>query len=110
MVSSRKKPEEPARRRAPAKTPEARENQLIAAAVDLAEKQILDGTVSSQVLSIYLKYASTQHALEQENLRLQNELLAVKRDAIANAETTETLYREALDAMRAYQGNPGGHG
>ena len=33
----------------PATTPEARENQMIALAVDLAEKQLIEGTASSQV-------------------------------------------------------------
>ena len=35
----------------PALTPEARENQMIALAVDLAEKQLLEGTASSQVIT-----------------------------------------------------------
>ena len=32
----------------PALSPEARENQLVALEVDLAEKQLLEGTASSQ--------------------------------------------------------------
>ena len=39
----------------PALTPEARENQLIALAVNLAEKQLREGTASSQVITHYLK-------------------------------------------------------
>ena len=34
-----------------ATSPEARENQLISLAVDLAEQQLRDGTASSQVIS-----------------------------------------------------------
>ena len=39
----------------PALTPEARELQMISLAVDLAEKQLLEGTASSQVITHYLK-------------------------------------------------------
>lgn len=35
----------------PALTPEARENQLISLASDLAEKQLREGTASSQVIT-----------------------------------------------------------
>ena len=44
----------------PALTPEARENQLVSLAVDLAEKQLREGTASSQVITHYLKLGSTK--------------------------------------------------
>ena len=56
------------RRRPPAKTVEARENQLITLAVDLAERQLLEGTASAQVISHYLKLGSTKDRLEKEIL------------------------------------------
>lgn len=40
----------PPRKMRPALTPEARENQLAALAVDLAERQLREGTASSQVM------------------------------------------------------------
>ena len=43
------------RRHRPALSPEARENQMISYAVDLAEKQLIEGTASSQVITHYLK-------------------------------------------------------
>ena len=39
----------------PSMSPEARENQVIAAAMNLAEEQILNGTASSQVITHFLK-------------------------------------------------------
>ena len=39
-------------------TPEDRESQLIAAAVNLAEKQLRDGTASPSVITHYLRLAS----------------------------------------------------
>ena len=47
-------------------SPEAREQQLVAMATDLAEKQLRDGTASSQVITHYLKLGSTRERLEQE--------------------------------------------
>lgn len=93
------------RRRPPATTPDARENQLIAAAVDLAEKQILEGTASSQVLTHFLKLASSRERLEKENLKNKNALLAAKTEMVKSAKQTEELYKNALNAMRAYSGN-----
>lgn len=97
-------PEEKTTRRRPATTPEARENQLIAAAVDLAEKQITNGTASAQVISHFLKLGSSREHLEQERLIKENSLLDAKRDAIASAAKVEELYKTALDAMRSYTG------
>ena len=91
-------------RRPPAKTPEARENQLIAAAVDLAEKQIQAGTASAQVITHYLKLASSREKLEQEKLEMQIEPDRAKADAMGSEKKIEELYTEAMHAMRTYSG------
>lgn len=91
-------------KRRPATTPEGRENQLISLAVDLAEKQIKEGTVSSQVLTHYLKLGSSREKLEQERLRRENHLLEAKAEAMASAKRVEELYGKALNAMRSYAG------
>lgn len=88
----------------PAFTPEARENQLIAAATNLAEKQLLDGTASSQVITHYLKLGSSKERLEKEKLERENELLRAKTEALQSAQRVEELYANALDAMRRYNG------
>lgn len=95
-------PERP--RRPPGTTPEARENQLISAAVDLAEKQIVAGTASSQVITHYLKLGSSREKLEQERLRHENELMEAKAEMLASQKRVEDLYAKALDAMRSYSG------
>lgn len=104
VASRRKMNEEPTRRRPPATTPEARENQLIALAVELAEKQIIAGTASSQVISHYLKLGSSREKLEQERLSQENALLQVKKEAMESQKRVEELYKTALDAMRSYAG------
>lgn len=91
-------------RRPPATTPEARENQMISLSVDLAEKQLRDGTASSQVISHFLKLGSSREKLEQARLEQEVELLAAKAEAIASAQRVEELYKTALDAMRSYAG------
>lgn len=95
---------EPAKKMRPALTPEARENQLISLAVDLAEQQLRDGTASAQVITHYLKLGATTARLEKEKLEKENQLLAAKTKALESAERTEELYANAINAMRSYGG------
>lgn len=90
----------------PALTPEARENQLISLAVDLAEKQLMEGTASSQVITHYLKLGSTKERIEKEILEKQKELISAKTENLKSAKRIEELYTNAIEAMRRY----GGHG
>lgn len=88
-------------------TPEGREDQLIALAVDLAEKQLREETASSQVITHYLKLGSTKERLEKEILKEQKKLITAKTEAIQSAKRVEELYSEALNAMRSYGGHTG---
>ncbi len=88
----------------PAKTPEARENQLIAMAVDLAERQLIDGTATSQVITHFLKMGSTKEKVEKEILEKQKELITAKTEALKSQKRIEDLYANALNAMRRYSG------
>jgi hypothetical protein len=75
--------------------------------MDLAEQQIREGTASAQVISHFLKAGSSREFLEQERLRNENALLETKREMLESAKKVESMYEEALDAMRAYSGqNP----
>lgn len=93
------------KRMRPALTPEARENQLISLAVDLAEKQLMDGSASSQVITHYLKLGSTKERIEKEILEKQKELIEAKTKNLQSAERVEELYKNALNAFRGYSGN-----
>ena len=88
----------------PGLTPEARENQMIALAVDLAEQQLREGTASSQVITHYLKLGSTKERIEKEILEKQKELISAKTEALQSAQRIEELYTNALNAMRNYSG------
>ena len=100
------KQSESSRMMRPALTPEARENQLVSLAVDLAEKQLREGTASSQVITHYLKLGSTKERIEKEILEKQKELISAKTEALQSAKRIEELYDDAIKAMRNY----GGHG
>lgn len=105
-MGRRKKVEqtEPIKSIRPALTPEARENQLISLAVDLAEKQLLEGTASSQVITHYLKLGSTKERIEKEILEEQKKLISAKTENLQSAKRIEELYKKAMDSMRLYAG------
>lgn len=92
------------RKQRPALSPEARENQIIARAVDLAEKQIMNGTASSQVITHYLKLGSTKERLDREAKEEEIKLLRARTEAIQSQKQSEALYKEALDAFKVYGG------
>ena len=95
----------PARKRRPALTPEARENQLIALAVDLVEKRLIEGTASSQEPTHFLKLGSTEARIRKQLLEEQAKLAAAKTEAIEAAKHAEQVYAEAIEAMRRYSGH-----
>lgn len=92
------------RHRRPATTEENREQQLVSLAYDLAEKQMLEGTASSQVITHFLKSGSIRERLEKDRLQRENELLRAKIETLGSAQRVEELYAAALGAMRSYQG------
>ncbi len=103
MGKTKKTSTEVARKTKRAETPEARENQMIALAVDLAEKQLTEGTASAQVITHYLKLATTREKIEKEILEKQKDLITAKTDQIKSQATSEELYAEALAAMKRYR-------
>ena len=92
------------RLRAPASSPEARENQLIALAEARAEEQLRNGTASSQVICHYLRLGSQREKLEREKLKSEVEMLVAKKEAIESAKRVEELYSEAMRAVKSYRG------
>ena len=106
-MAPRKKDDPPKRsRRKPPTTPEAQENEMISLAVELAKKQLREGTASSQVVTHYLKLGTTREQLEQQKLYRENRLLDAKVEAIESGKRIEALYEEALSAMKLYAGQP----
>lgn len=88
---------------APATTVEGREDQLTSLAIDLAEKQLLAGTASAQVIVHYLRLGTTRERLEKEKLMEENRLLKAKTERLQSEKKIEELYLNALDAMSSYK-------
>lgn len=99
---------EPPKSLPPTLTLEGRENQLIAASYDLAEKRILEGTASSQELTYFLKAGSSKMRLEMEKLREENKMLRAKTEALKAQVSNEALLDKALKAFRSYRGEDEG--
>ena len=104
MAKTKKTTSNPSRKMRPALTPEARENQLIALAVDLVEQRLREGTASSQETTHFLKLGSMKNRLEMEKLEEENKLLKAKTESIQSQKRVEELYSEAIKAMRNYAG------
>lgn len=87
-----------------ATSPAARENQVIAMAYDLAEKQIREGTASAQVITHFLKMGSEKEREEREMMREQKRLIAAKTDSLEHSKKMESLFTDALKAIKEYSG------
>ena len=90
-------------------SPDARENQLISYATNLAEKQLMEGTASSQVIVHYLKLGSSKERLEKRLLEEQVKLAEAKTELIQSTQKMEQLYADAIEAMRRYSGHGDEH-
>lgn len=89
---------------APAITPEAREQQLIAKAERLAEQWLDDGTASPAVVTHYLRLGSMKNSLEEELLKTKNELMKAQAEAVRNQANLETMFKEAVAVFTTYRG------
>ena len=104
-TTSRKQPKSSHR---PALDPEARENQMIALAVNLAEQKLRDGTAATPIITHYLKLATVKEQKELELLDMQKELMKAKQHAIQSSESSEEMTRNAIEAFKTYSGYNGG--
>lgn len=89
----------------PGLTPEARENQLIALAVDLVEQRLRDGTASSQETTHFLKLGSIKAQKELEMMDKRMELVSAKTESIKAEKARDEMFKEAIEAMKKYSGN-----
>ena len=101
IVLEAKEPVMPTR---PALDPNDREQQIANAAYNLAEKQILDGTASSQVITHFLKVGSQRERIERERLIEENKKLRAQTEALQSAKHIEELYAAAMQVFKGYQG------
>ena len=88
----------------PATTIEGRNDQLIAAAFDLVERRIHEGTASAQETVHFLRMGSTKDRLEQEKLRRENLVLETRVKEMESRTSGDQLLERALAAFRGYSG------
>lgn len=102
MKTKQKVVEGSMKRQTPAITPEGREDQMIAYAIDLAEEQLRNGTASSQVITHYLKLGSMRERMEKQKLQEEIKLLTAKTEAIKADREKNDLYAQVIEAIRTY--------
>lgn len=89
----------------PGKTAASRERQMVGLAVDLAEKQLREGTASATVIQHYLKLGATDYQLRLEKLERENELLRARTDSIESSQESLEIAKNAMEAIKRYTGN-----
>ena len=88
----------------PATTLEGREDQLIAAAMDLVERRIHEGTASAQETVHFLKLGSVTNQLQMEKLKSENAVLITRVKDMESRTSGEEMYSRALQAFLGYSG------
>lgn len=86
----------------PAKTAEAREEQLTALAMDLAERQMRDGTASPLVISHFLKLGTERAKLESERIKKETLLANAKVQQIDQQSDIANLVADVKQALKEY--------
>lgn len=90
--------------RPPAMTVDAQQNHMISLAMNCAEKQLREGTASSQLICHYLKLASKKEELEIEKSKAELELMRAKTKQIETQEQMDRVYAEAIRCLGIYKG------
>lgn len=85
-------------------TEEARRNNLINLAYDLAERRLREGTATAQEITYLLKLSGPKPELEYEIMKSQQKLLDAKTKSIESMEAQNDMYQQAIEAMRIYSG------
>lgn len=85
-------------------TPKAREERIIAKAMDLAEKKIEDGTASSQLICHFLKLNDPDDRIRHEILEKQRDLIVAKTENLNSQRRTEAALDRVVRAMKRYSG------
>ena len=105
MKASKKTQEtEKKRARRRALSPEAREQQLISLAMDVAEEQMENGTASSQIITHYLKLGALKEKKELELMEAEIDLKKARIESLQREERIEELFKDALDSFKVYSG------
>lgn len=103
-MGRRKKQEDQKKTLPPAISDEQRESRAVSLAFDLAEKMLMEGTASSQIITHFLQRGSSKDKLEKEILERKKDLITAKTESLESSRRYEEIYAEAISAMKRYQG------
>lgn len=88
----------------PATTLEGREEQLVMAAMELAERRIYANEASSQEIVHFLRLGSTKHAAEMSKLENEVTVLQARVQEMESRGSSDELTMRALRAFQGYSG------
>ena len=86
----------------PPLTDKSHENKLIALALRQTEKQLGNGTASSQIVTHFLRLSSVKAQVELEKLRLENRLLEARIEGEQQGQKLTEMMGEVLEALKSY--------
>lgn len=90
-----------------ATTDEGREKELINLSYALVEKRLREGTASAMETVHFLKLGSSRERLEQMKMEHDIKLSEAKTDNLERDKRIESLYADAMNAFRSYNGEDG---
>lgn len=93
-------------RKSAARTPEAREQEMIALAMDLAEQKLRDGSAPAPLVMLFAKAGLDRERLEREGLEINNRLGHTKASQIEQMTQSNEKLDRVFKALRTYQGMP----
>lgn len=88
----------------PAINPENRVQQIAGLALDRMEERIISGKATGAELVYMAKIADPERQLRMQKLEAETKMAYAKKRNLEFDERQEELYKEAIDAMRHYQG------
>ena len=80
----------------------AQQNKLIALTLQSVQKDLEDGTATSQVKIHFLKLATEKERAERKKLELEAKLLEAKIKDLEQAAKIEEMYSEVIKALKSY--------
>jgi hypothetical protein len=84
--------------------PENRLQQISGLALNKIEERIISGEATGAELIFAAKFADPDRFFKQDKTATEIELLQAKREALEAEKSTQSLYEEAIAAMKHYQG------
>ncbi len=91
-------------RKPPPRTAEAREEEMIALAMDDAERRLRDGTAPAPLVMMFAKSGLGRERLERQRLQEENTLLRAKVVQMESATQSNEKLDTVLKALRKYSG------